>query len=118
MIHPSGRKGSCTKDKQARKEIMQPPKMPHPVIVRAPGLLPMLYTLGELSQELATPVSTLKDWLDKGLPHQRDRTGHIWVNGPELRAWVESARRKSRGPCLRKGQAYCLKCRQAVKMVK
>ena len=58
--------------------------MPHPVIVRAPGLLPMLYTLGELSQELATPVSgTNQTRLKEELPSEikrlieRGQRGHV-----------------------------------------
>ena len=42
--------------------------LPHSVIVRAPILLPMLYTIPELAQELRTPERTLRDWLAAGAP--------------------------------------------------
>jgi hypothetical protein len=37
--------------------------LPHTVIVRAPGLLPMLYRPAELADDLEIPESTLRDWL-------------------------------------------------------
>jgi Tfp pilus assembly protein PilV len=38
-------------------------KIPHLVIVKAPGLLPMQYTAQELAEELSISESTLRDWL-------------------------------------------------------
>jgi hypothetical protein len=59
-------------------------KLPHAVIVRAPGLLPMLYTLSELEAELGVPsqenhpdretVSHLaQDEVSAGVPRTIDR---------------------------------------------
>lgn len=70
-------------------------KLPHAVIVKAPGLLPMLYTVRELADELSMPERTLRDWLLHGAPHTRVRLGHIWVNGQAFAAWVASQRKKS-----------------------
>jgi hypothetical protein len=42
--------------------------LPHSVIVKAPGILPMLYTVSELAQELRTPERALQDWLAAGAP--------------------------------------------------
>ena len=92
-------------------------KLSHPIIVRAPGLLPMLYKPSELARDLGIPVSTLRDWVRIGVPHQRDGRGHIWINGVEFARWVEIQRGLQRGPTLGKDEAYCFCCRQAVKLV-
>lgn len=60
------------------------PRLPHAVIVRAPGLLPMLYSPRELGQELRIPDRTIREWLGKGLPHLRDERRHIWIDGRQL----------------------------------
>jgi hypothetical protein len=76
-------------------------KLPHLVIVKAPGLLPMLYMVRELADELSMPERTLRDWLLHGAPHTRDRLGHIWINGQAFAAWVLSQRRKAPGSRLK-----------------
>jgi hypothetical protein len=93
-------------------------KLPHVVIVRAPGLLPMLYRPSELAQDLEVPESTLRDWLDIGLPHQRDERGHIWINGREFAEWVKASRRSSSSRRMADDEAYCFRCQRPVKLVK
>ena len=56
-------------------------KIPHKVIIRAPGLLPMLYTLNELASALDIPYNTLRGWLSAGAPHEKDNRGRLWING-------------------------------------
>ena len=51
--------------------------IPRAVIVRAPGLLPMLYSVSELAGELNIPDRTLRDWLAAGAHHERDSQNHI-----------------------------------------
>jgi hypothetical protein len=89
-------------------------KLPHTVIVKAPGLLPMLYTVRELADELSMPERTLRDWLLHGAPHTRDRLGHIWVNGQAFAGWVLSQRKKAPGPRLKPNEGYCLFCNRIV----
>ena len=89
-------------------------KLPHSVIVKAPGLLPMLYTVRELAEELNIPERTLRDWLLHGAPHTRDRLGHIWVNGQAFAAWVASQRKKAFGFRLKPGEGYCMFCNRIV----
>lgn len=92
--------------------------IPHSVIVKAPGLLPMLYTPSELEDELGIPSRTIRDWINSGAPHQRDNRGHIWVNGVEFAQWVEIMR-KSKPSQVKMGndEAYCLRCRKPVKLL-
>lgn len=93
----------------------RPARLSHAVIVKAPGLLPMLYSPSELERELGVPARTIRDWLKSGLPHQRDETGHIWVNGEALAAWVKASREEARRTTpLADGQAFCVGCRAAV----
>ncbi len=93
-------------------------KLPRAIIVRASGLLPMLYTCRELAEELDLPASTLRDWLAFGAPHTRDNQQHIWINGQDFAAWVETQRRPRRtAPKLRDDEAYCLRCKAVVGLV-
>jgi len=94
-------------------------KIPHLVIVKAPGLLPMQYTAHEIAEELSIPESTLRDWFLRGAPHTRDERSHIWVNGQQFAAWVEDQRKsKHRSPHkLKEGEGYCLRCNQVVLML-
>lgn len=57
----------------------RPRRLPHSVVVRAPGLLPMLYTLSELTEELRVSRAVIRGWLKRGLAHERDSRGHILV---------------------------------------
>jgi hypothetical protein len=91
--------------------------IPHSVIVRAPGLLPMLYKVRELAQELDTSRRRIRTWARRGMPHERDGRNHIWINGEQFAQWVEDQRRTQRGPKLKPDEGYCLRCRRAVQMV-
>jgi hypothetical protein len=91
-------------------------KIPHIAIVRAPGLLPMLYKVSELAQELDIPEFTLRDWLASGAPHERDEKSHIWINGELFAEWVKKQRTRKQAIKLMDGDAYCFGCRAAVSM--
>lgn len=91
-------------------------KLPHAVIVRAPGLLPMLYTVRELADELSMPERTLRDWLHHDAPHIRDRLGHIWVDGQTFMTWVASQRKIATHTRLQPGEGYCMNCNRIVMM--
>jgi len=99
------------------KTVQRFKKLPHLVIVRAPGLLPMLYTLAELGEELNLPESTLRDWLSAGAPHTRDARQHIWINGTDFAAWVRQQRKPKAERKLTDEEAYCLRCKTVVKLL-
>ena len=92
-------------------------KIPHRAIVSAPGLLPMLYKAAELAEDLGVPLTMVKTWMRQGLPHQRDARNHLWLIGTEVARWIEEQRKKKRGPELKTGEAYCLRCRKAVPLL-
>lgn len=56
-------------------------KIPANVIVKAARLLPMQYTLREISEELDIPESTLRGWFERGAPHTRDLHNHSNSSG-------------------------------------
>ena len=92
-------------------------KLPHKVIIKAPGLLPMLYTPREICEELDIAESTLRDWLQIGVPHQRDNRNRIWINGEEFARWVNNQRKPKVTNKLNEDEAYCLCCNQVSKLL-
>ncbi|GAP40849.1 helix-turn-helix domain-containing protein [Flexilinea flocculi] len=92
-------------------------KLPHNVIIKAPGLLPMLYTPREICEELDIAESTLRDWLQIDVPHQRDNRNRIWINGEEFARWVNNQRKPKAAKKLTEDEAYCLRCNQASKLL-
>jgi hypothetical protein len=80
-----------------------------PVMARTPGLLPMLYKLHELAEDLGVPYRTLWEWLKFGLLHQTDARGHIWINGEDFKQGVTSNRKKPRVR-LAAREARCMSC--------
>ena len=92
-------------------------KLPHNVIIKAPGLLPMLYPPREICEELGIAESTLRDWLQIDLPHQRDNRNRIWINGEEFARWVNNQRKPKAAKKLTEDEAYCLRCNQVSKLL-
>ncbi len=91
-------------------------KVPHSVIVKLPGLLPMAYAPSELEAELGITSRTIREWIPKGLPYQRDSQGHIWINGKEFAGWLNTMRRRRQRQPLEPDEAYCFRCNRPVKM--
>jgi hypothetical protein len=92
-------------------------KLPHNVIIKAPGLLPMLYTPREICEELDIAESTLRDWLKIDVPHQRDNRNRIWINGEEFARWVNNQRKPKEMKKLNEDEAYCLRCNRVSKLL-
>jgi hypothetical protein len=101
-------------------KVMKKPRIrpPHRVIVRAPGLLPMLYKVSELAEEVGVPDSTMRGWLDLGAPLRHDSGGHLWIHGQDFASWVERMRRPRREGRLADDEAFCMSCRRVVTMKK
>jgi hypothetical protein len=92
-------------------------RLPHLVIVRAPGLLPMWYSLCELAQELGISIRSIRGWLDQGLPCRRDERGHLWIDGRQFAAWVKAINIPRARQSLQSNEAYCLGCRRPVRLL-
>jgi Domain of unknown function (DUF5679) len=92
-------------------------KLPQLVIVRSPGLLPMLYSPRELCEELGTAESTLRDWLQMGAPSQRDNRNRIWIQGEKFASWVKEQKKLEPTGKLNSDEAYCLHCKQVTRLI-
>jgi hypothetical protein len=106
---------------QEGDNIVTQQKLPRSVILQAPALLPMLYTVSEISNLLGIPDRTLRDWLAfYGAPHTRDKKNHLWINGVLFAGWVNDLRKKKpkTNTKLATDEAYCLRCSQPVKLTK
>lgn len=91
--------------------------IPSIAIVKAPGLLPMLYRVSELATEIRIPDRTLRDWLQRGAPFVRDSRNKIWISGREFGQWIAAQRRPARSSKLSDNEALCLRCNTVVEIV-
>jgi len=99
------------------RNVMKQINLPHGVIVKAPGLLPMLFKPAELAEELGIPARTLSDWLKIGIPHQRDQRNHIWIKGQEFITWAKGNQsQKSVRQKLNDNEGRCFRCKRVVIM--
>lgn len=89
---------------------------------RSKWLLDMEYKPSELAAELHVSDITLYKWFTGGAPHRKDATGHLWIHGVSMAAWIENHvsaawEEKPRIP-MSENQAFCMSCRQAVEIGK
>ncbi len=87
------------------------------VITRAPGLLPMLYTMQEIANELGVPNRTLRNWLVHGASHSKEGKNRMRIHGQEFAEWVNRQRKSKRRIRLEDGQAYCMRCNRVVALL-
>lgn len=92
-------------------------RLTHSVIVKSPGLLPMLYTVRELSKAIGTHERTLRDWLEAGAPHTRTTQGKVWINGRTFAGWVAGMQKPKRERRLKDQEGYCMRCNKVVEML-
>ncbi len=90
------------------------PKIPHSAIVRAPGLLPMLYKITEVSEELRVSEDRVRQWISQDLPVERDAQEHTWVDGEALQQWIRALQQTRAARKLGKGLAFCFRCDETV----
>lgn len=84
------------------------------VIIRSAGLMDMLYTPAEIAKELGISKHNLYHGLIQlGLPHDKDKDGHLWMHGPEVARWIRE-QSKGKHHALADDEAYCLRCRAVV----
>ncbi len=92
------------------------PRIPQTVIVRAMGLLPVLYQIRVLAEELGITQQLLVQWIRLGAPHTRDRSGRVWINGKDFADWVDGQRRDGNAMSQSGGTAFCPRCRAAIEI--
>jgi len=79
------------------------------------GLLNMLYTPKELSEEIGINLDKVYSvYIPAGCPNSKDHRGRISINGKEFKAWFEENYKKRK---LDKNQAFCVSCKKAVEII-
>jgi integrase len=74
-----------------------------------------MYRTRELAEELGVATQTVVMWAKNGVPHQRDRKGHIWIYGKAFATWVESQRGTRSRKRMADDHAYCSRCKKPVR---
>lgn len=79
-------------------------------------LLDMDYSTGELAKELGTTPKYIRQSLIicRGAPSRRDSSGRLWINGRDLRKWLDEffyAKTADKPAELSENEFYCVKCR-------
>jgi len=75
-----------------------------------------MYTTSELAAEIGVDPRRIRQiYVPSGCPHKRDQSNHILLNGKEFRRWYE---RNYARISLAQDQAFCMTCRNGVKMVR
>lgn len=79
------------------------------------GLLNMLYTPSELSEEIGVNLDQVyRVYIPAGCPHHKDQRGRISINGQAFKEWfIENYKKRP----LEKNQAYCVSCKKAVEII-
>lgn len=83
--------------------------------VRMAKLLDMLYTPGELAEQVGfTRRQVYRVYVPAGCPHQRDTRGYLWINGKRFREWYEATYPRL---ALATDEMFCLTCKKPVKII-
>lgn len=77
-------------------------------------LLDMEYTTGEMAEELGVTPKYIRDTMiaKHDAPCRHDKKGRVWLNGLEIREWIEKAYNPNNDRVsLADDEFYCVKCR-------
>ena len=74
----------------------------------------MLYTPKEIAIKFGTPIQTIREWIKRGSPIQKDEDNHVWINGDELAEWIKvnQLQKKESHKKMAIDEAYCMHCRK------
>lgn len=92
------------------------PFFPQEVIVRSPGLMPMLYRIPELADELGITEQAMGLYARSGLPVHVDAKGEHWINGRQFHDWLAQTRQSPKKQPLKSNEGFCFKCHRAVRI--
>jgi hypothetical protein len=88
-------------------------------LIKLSRLMDMMYKPSEIAEEIGVTTETIyRSYLPGGCPFERDKQEHIWIHGLSFAAWVRSVSGKKEMNRLDDGQAWCLRCRHAVGLVR
>lgn len=87
-------------------------------VARTEHLVNTIYRPSEIAEEIGCDTDTVyRSFIPAGCPHTKDKQRHIWIVGDEFKAWVRSTFKPKDSAKMPEGFAYCLRCRQPVRMV-
>jgi hypothetical protein len=88
-------------------------------LIKLGRLMDMLYKPSEIAEEIGVTMETVyRSYLPGGCPFERDKAGNYWIHGISFAEWVRSVTARKEMNRLADGQAWCLRCRKAVALVK
>ena len=93
------------------------PKIDGRIVQKIVALLPIKYSVREMSEELSVPNRTLRNWISNyGIPFSKDSRNHIWINGYEFANWAKTnlSKKKIR---MKDNHAFCFRCRKPVELI-
>lgn len=80
--------------------------------MRLKKLLDMHYKPSEIANIVGFSQRQIyRVYIPLGVPFEKDKTGHLWINGKQFAKWYASKFPKT---SLGKKQAFCLTCKQAI----
>ena len=86
-------------------------------LIRLSRLMNMMYKPSEIADLFGVTAETVyRSYLPGGCPFERDKDGIIWIHGVSFADWVQSVTVQKKMTRLEDGQAWCLRCRGAVKL--
>jgi len=86
-------------------------RLPHQVIVTAPGLLDMMYLPEELAEEMRVGKDLIDHAIQLGAPHWIDEDDTLYIHGTKFKLWVTDCRKPRRERRLENHEAYCPRCK-------
>ena len=107
---PSKKRGNMKKITISRSQI-----------IKLSRLLYMKYKPSEIAKVLDIDVNTIyRNYLLNGCPHEKDKTGNIWIIGTEFREWAQNEIAESKkkvNPPMPENQVWCMKCNERVQLI-
>ncbi len=98
------------------KPLQTRPRFKRSQIIRLERLMNMMYTPGEIAEEIGISRETIwSDYLQAGLPHKK-LLNHIWINGIDFKRWALEIHRLNTAPAdpMDEIEAVCFRCRKRV----
>ena len=78
-------------------------------------LIDMLYSPVELANQIGfSRRQVYRAYIPLGCPHERDKTGKVWINGRAFRKWYKLTYKKV---IINPDDVYCLACKRIVPIV-
>ena len=91
-------------------------RLEHGQVKKLGRLLPMEYSPRELTEEIGCSIDQVRRAVKAGLPHRREHN-RVWIVGTDFADWCTPETERRPRYELKRNQAWCLSCGEAVVMV-